>query len=323
MSTTRPGQPPNSQPPTRSAPRVGSPRGAAVPPAAAPRREALLVTGLVVVAIIAIIGIALIVSRDGESQAGGPNGTGGDTSGQGQGQGQIPGAPPTATVALSGEPTDTAGSDSEAGTEESSDPEPTPTATTGMVEEPEQTVAPTATTQPQDDGPRPTRGQQDGGGPPLGDVPTDGAQATEADGFISDDAPISVWDTWHPALANLDAALLAAIQQAAADAEAEGIVMVVTSGWRSAAYQQRLLDDAILNYGSEEEARKWVKTPDTSTHVFGTAIDIGYTDADYWLIERGSAYGLCQTYANEIWHFELSIEPGGTCPPPVEDASTP
>ena len=24
-----------------------------------------------------------------------------------------------------------------------------------------------------------------------------------------------------------------------------------------------------------------------------------------WLTEHGSAYGLCQIYANEPWHFEL------------------
>ena len=27
------------------------------------------------------------------------------------------------------------------------------------------------------------------------------------------------------------------------------------------------------------------------------------TDADDWLIQHGSDYGLCQTYANEMWHF--------------------
>ncbi|HYH13218.1 MAG TPA: M15 family metallopeptidase [Thermomicrobiales bacterium] len=141
------------------------------------------------------------------------------------------------------------------------------------------------------------------------------------DGYIPDGEVLSPWDTHHPAVGNLDPGLLDAVQQAATDAEAEGIVMVVSSGWRSPRYQQALLDEAIVTYGSEEEARKWVNTPDKSSHVTGDGIDIGYTDADYWLIEHGYMYGLCQTYANEIWHFELAVEPGETCPPPLSDAA--
>lgn len=142
-----------------------------------------------------------------------------------------------------------------------------------------------------------------------------------ADGYLPDDEVLSPWDSDHPALANLDPDLLDAIQQAAGDAETEGIVMVINSGWRSERYQQALLDKAIVTYGSETEARKWVAAPDESSHVSGDAVDIGDTDADYWLIEHGSEYGLCQTYENEVWHFELAIEPGGSCPPSVRDAT--
>ena len=67
-------------------------------------------------------------------------------------------------------------------------------------------------------------------------------------------------------------------------------------------------------YGSERIARQYVNTPDRSTHVTGKAVDIGPTDAAYWLAQHGARYGLCQIYANEIWHFERVIEPGGTCP---------
>lgn len=141
------------------------------------------------------------------------------------------------------------------------------------------------------------------------------------DGYIPDGVVLSPWDTHHPAIANLDPDLLDAVQQAAIDAEAEGIVMVINSGWRSERYQLELLDEAVVTYGSEEEARKWVNAPDASTHVTGDGVDIGYTDADNWLIEHGNAYGLCQTYANEIWHFELTVEPGETCPPPLRDAT--
>ncbi|MET1018829.1 MAG: M15 family metallopeptidase, partial [Microterricola sp.] len=108
---------------------------------------------------------------------------------------------------------------------------------------------------------------------------------------------------------------------AAADAAADGVEMFVTDGWRSERYQQLLLDNAIRNYLSEEEARKWVKTPEESTHVKGLAVDIGPTDADSWLSQHGSDYGLCQTYGNEMWHFELAVRPGEMCPAPLSDAS--
>ena len=86
-------------------------------------------------------------------------------------------------------------------------------------------------------------------------------------------------------------------------------------------YQQSLLDAAVTHYGSGAEARRWVNTPEKSTHVTGKAVDIGPTAADLWLRRRGNRYGLCQIYANEMWHFELATKPGGICPPPIADAS--
>ena len=40
-------------------------------------------------------------------------------------------------------------------------------------------------------------------------------------------------------------------------------------------------------------------------HVAGMAVDIGSVDAMAWLSKRGAAYGLCQIYRNEPWHYEL------------------
>lgn len=138
-------------------------------------------------------------------------------------------------------------------------------------------------------------------------------------GLLSD--PVSPHDTELPALSNLDPALLAAVQQAADAAAADGVTMVVTSGWRSAALQQQLLDAATTRYGSREEALKYVSSPEVSHHVPGTAVDIGPTDADSWLSQHGADFGLCQTYANEMWHFELATEPGGECPAMLPDAT--
>jgi D-alanyl-D-alanine carboxypeptidase len=128
----------------------------------------------------------------------------------------------------------------------------------------------------------------------------------EADGAVPDGT--TVFDDGVSGVANLDPDLLGALRDAATDAEGDGVEFVVDSGWRSKAYQEHLLQDAISKYGSEAEAARWVATPDTSPHVSGDAVDIGPSDAAEWLSDHGAQYGLCQIYANEPWHFELRPE---------------
>ena len=140
----------------------------------------------------------------------------------------------------------------------------------------------------------------------------------EADGAVPDGA--TVFDDEFPAVANLDPALLGALRQAATDAAGDGVEFFVDSGWRSPEYQEQLLREAVSKYGSEEEAARWVATADTSAHVSGGAVDIGHFDATAWLSEHGAEYGLCQTYRNEPWHYELrpkAIDHG--CPPMYAD----
>jgi zinc D-Ala-D-Ala carboxypeptidase len=128
----------------------------------------------------------------------------------------------------------------------------------------------------------------------------------EADGAVPDGT--TVFDDGVPGVANLDSDLLDALRQSATDAAGDGVEFVVDSGWRSPAYQEQLLQDAVSEYGSEEEAARWVATPDTSPHVSGDAVDIGPSSAAAWLSEHGAEYGLCQIYANEPWHYELRPE---------------
>lgn len=123
-----------------------------------------------------------------------------------------------------------------------------------------------------------------------------------------------------PAVANLAPDLLDALRHAATDAAGDGVELRVNGGWRSAPYQERLRRDAVSKYGSAEEAARWVATPDTSAHVMGHAVDIGPPRAAAWLSEHGAAYGLCQIYRNEPWHYELrpeAVEHG--CPPMYAD----
>jgi zinc D-Ala-D-Ala carboxypeptidase len=128
----------------------------------------------------------------------------------------------------------------------------------------------------------------------------------EADGAVPDG--VTVFDDEYPAVAKLDPALLGALRQAAIDAADDGLAFVVDSGWRSPEYQNQLLREAVLEYGSEEEAARWVAAPNTSAHVSGDAVDIGHSDATAWLSEHGAEYGLCQIYSNEPWHYELRPE---------------
>lgn len=146
-----------------------------------------------------------------------------------------------------------------------------------------------------------------------------GSEVDAADGLVP--AGTTVFDN-VPAVANLNPALLDALRTAAKDAAAGGVEFVVNSGWRTPAYQQRLLDEAIAKYGSLAEASRWVATPETSPHVSGDAVDLGPPEATAWLSEHGAAYGLCQVYRNEPWHYELRPEAiGNGCPPMYPDPS--
>jgi D-alanyl-D-alanine carboxypeptidase len=140
----------------------------------------------------------------------------------------------------------------------------------------------------------------------------------EADGAVPDGA--TVFDDEISGVANLDPDLLGALRQAATDAADDGIEFFVDSGWRSPEYQNQLLREAVSEYGSEEEAARWVATAETSAHVSGDAVDIEHVDATAWLSEHGAQYGLCQIYGNEPWHYELrpeAVDHG--CPPMYTD----
>jgi zinc D-Ala-D-Ala carboxypeptidase len=125
----------------------------------------------------------------------------------------------------------------------------------------------------------------------------------EAGGALPDGT--TVFDDEVPGVANLDPALLRALRRAATDAAADGVEFVVNSGWRSPAYEDQLRREAIAKYGSEAEAARWVATGTTSPHVSGDAVDVGPAHATPWLSAHGAAYGLCQIYGNEPWHYEL------------------
>ncbi|WP_347221920.1 M15 family metallopeptidase [Mycolicibacterium poriferae] len=140
-------------------------------------------------------------------------------------------------------------------------------------------------------------------------------------GWLPDGVTLSPFDVSNPILSQLDPALLRAVQDAARTAQAQGVDIRVNSGWRSKGFQQRLFDNAVRNYGSVAAAAELVAGPDVSKHVTGQAVDIAPVEADMWLIANGRQFGLCQIYANEIWHFELATDQYGNCPPLLPNAA--
>ena len=147
----------------------------------------------------------------------------------------------------------------------------------------------------------------------AGSSASGGRAVTDDDGLLPES--VNVADDRYAGIANLDPALLQALREAAADAADDGIEFVINGGWRSPAYQDRLLGEAISAYGSAEEAARWVATAETSAHVSGDAVDLGPSEATAWLSANGAGYGLCQVYANEPWHYELLPEAvDGGCP---------
>ncbi|MFC8042660.1 M15 family metallopeptidase [Nocardia sp. NPDC057353] len=119
----------------------------------------------------------------------------------------------------------------------------------------------------------------------------------------------------------LNPALALAYTLAEGEAHAQGVPLSITSGYRSPAEQQALWDEGLATYGSPEEARRWVLPPDESTHVSGDAVDVGPLAGAQWLEANGFRWGLCRTFDNEWWHFELATAPGTACPARFPDAS--
>ncbi|QAY64533.1 peptidase M15 [Xylanimonas allomyrinae] len=147
-------------------------------------------------------------------------------------------------------------------------------------------------------------------GPPdaTGDAPAASAPGRDrrpALGETGGTGGLSVLDDGEATVTRLHPALLTALRAAATDAAGDDVTITVTSGWRSAEQQEQLLHQAITQYGSAAAAARWVATPQTSAHVSGDAVDVAGAGATAWLTRHGAAYGLCQIYANESWHYEL------------------
>lgn len=120
----------------------------------------------------------------------------------------------------------------------------------------------------------------------------------------------------------LDPELRRRFDVARAAAAKHGLDLTITSGRRTVAQQEALIKDAVAEHGSVAEAHKYVLPPERSAHVAGTAIDVGGQKAAKWLADHETTFGLCRTYANEWWHFELVGAVGEKCPAMHPDSSS-
>lgn len=110
-------------------------------------------------------------------------------------------------------------------------------------------------------------------------------------------------------------------------ARAEGVEIIPISGFRSSEYQETLFRKAVIKYGSEDAAVRWVARPGCSEHQTGLAIDVGDggnsacdveppfegTSAFHWLQKNAARFGFELSYPRnnphgvhyEPWHWRF------------------
>ena len=92
-----------------------------------------------------------------------------------------------------------------------------------------------------------------------------------------------------------------AFDRLAAAAQADGIRLIVTSGYRSDAEQAELYE--------RHPDPKWVAPPGKSLHRFGTELDLGPPSAYGWLARNARRFHFIQRYAWEPWHYGYGLNP--------------
>ena len=110
-------------------------------------------------------------------------------------------------------------------------------------------------------------------------------------------------------------------------ARSEGVEIIPISGFRTVAYQEILYRKAVIKYGSEDAAVRWVARPGHSEHQTGLAIDVGdggnpacdveppfeETPAFRWLQKNATRFGFELSYPRnhprgvhyEPWHWRF------------------
>jgi soluble lytic murein transglycosylase-like protein len=93
----------------------------------------------------------------------------------------------------------------------------------------------------------------------------------------------------------------AAYDQMAAAARADGVVLMVVSGFRSDAEQAELF--------AANPDPTWVAPPGQSLHRCATELDLGPSSAYAWLASNAARFGFVQRYSWEAWHYGFDAGP--------------
>src|SRR4051812_13128342 len=93
-----------------------------------------------------------------------------------------------------------------------------------------------------------------------------------------------------------------AFDRMAAAAAADGVNLIVVSGFRSNAEQARLF--------AAHPDPKWVAPPGQSLHRLGTELDLGPNGAYGWLARNAERFHFVQRYSWEPWHFGFTLNAG-------------
>ncbi len=98
-----------------------------------------------------------------------------------------------------------------------------------------------------------------------------------------------------------------------AAARADGVVLSVTSGYRSDAEQ------AVL--WNRNPNPRMVARPGTSLHRNGTELDLGPNSAHAWLAANAGRFHFLQRYSWEPWHFGYTLNPRSAPISPASDGA--
>jgi hypothetical protein len=97
-----------------------------------------------------------------------------------------------------------------------------------------------------------------------------------------------------------------AFDRLAAFARADGVDLIVTSGYRSDAEQAELY--------KRHPDPKWVAPPGRSLHRLGTELDLGPPSAYRWLARNAGRFHFVQRYSWEPWHYGFTLNARSTPP---------
>ena len=93
-----------------------------------------------------------------------------------------------------------------------------------------------------------------------------------------------------------------AFDRMARAAAADGVRLIVTSGFRGNAEQATLF--------ARNPNPRWVAPPGRSLHRLGTELDLGPPGAYGWLARNAPRFGFVKRYSWEPWHFGYTRSPG-------------